>query len=64
MRVQPNITKYWILHHDNAPAHAALSVAQFFYQMQYDDAAASLLNPHPATSFISKIKIGSERTPF
>ena len=29
MRVRPNITKNWILHHDNAPAHVALSVAQF-----------------------------------
>jgi hypothetical protein len=29
MRVRPNIAKNWFLHHDNAPAHAALSVAQF-----------------------------------
>jgi len=28
MRVLPNITKYWTVHHDNLPAHAALSVAQ------------------------------------
>jgi len=29
MRVCPNIATNWILHHDNAPAHAAFSVAQF-----------------------------------
>jgi transposase len=29
MWVRPNIAKNWILHHDDAPAHAALSVAQF-----------------------------------
>jgi hypothetical protein len=29
MRVRPNIAKNWILHHDNAPARVALSVAQF-----------------------------------
>jgi len=28
MRVCPNITTNWILYHDNAPAHAAFSVAQ------------------------------------
>ena len=27
--VRPNIAINWILHHDNAPAHAAFSVAQF-----------------------------------
>ena len=30
MHVRPNITKNWILHHDSTPAHAALSVAQFW----------------------------------
>ena len=29
MQVRPNTAKNQILHHDNAPAHAALSVAQF-----------------------------------
>jgi len=29
IRVCPNITPNWVLHHDNAPAHAAFSVAQF-----------------------------------
>jgi len=29
MRVRPNIATNWILHHDNAPVHAAFSVAQF-----------------------------------
>jgi len=29
MRVRPNIATNWILHHDNTPAHAAFSVAQF-----------------------------------
>jgi histone-lysine N-methyltransferase SETMAR len=29
MRVRPNIAENWILLHDNAPAHTALSVAQF-----------------------------------
>jgi len=29
IRVHPNIATNWILHHDNAPAHAAFSVAQF-----------------------------------
>jgi len=29
MRVRPSIVTDWILHHDNAPAHAAFSVAQF-----------------------------------
>ena len=29
MQVQPNIATNWILHHDNAPAHAAFPVAQF-----------------------------------
>jgi len=29
MRVRPNITTNWILHHDNALAHAAFYVAQF-----------------------------------
>jgi len=29
MRVHPNIAKNWILHHDNATAHAALSAVQF-----------------------------------
>jgi len=29
IRVCPNIATNWILHHDNAPAHAAFSVAQF-----------------------------------
>jgi len=28
--VRPNIATNWILHHDNAPAHAVFSVAQFF----------------------------------
>jgi len=28
MRVRPNKAKNWILHHDNAPAHVVLSVAQ------------------------------------
>ena len=35
-----------------------------FDKKQYGDAAASLLNSHPATFFILKSKIGSERTPF
>jgi len=44
MRVRPNIATNWTLHHDNAPAHAAFSVAQFFdIQRHYGDAAASLL---------------------
>ena len=30
IRVRPNIATNWILHHDNASAHAAFSVAQFF----------------------------------
>ena len=30
MRFRPNNGKNWILHHVNAPAHAAFSVAQFF----------------------------------
>ena len=29
IRVRPNIATNWILHHDNAPAHAAFSVVQF-----------------------------------
>ena len=29
IRVRSNITTNWILHHDNVPAHAAFSVAQF-----------------------------------
>ena len=29
MRLRPNIATNWILHHDNATAHAAFSVAQF-----------------------------------
>ena len=29
IRVRPNIATNWILHHDNAHAHAAFSVAQF-----------------------------------
>jgi len=29
IRVLPNITTNWILHHDNAPAHAEFSVTQF-----------------------------------
>jgi hypothetical protein len=29
MRVRPNIAKNWILHQDNVPAHAALSVVKF-----------------------------------
>jgi len=30
MRVRSNIATNWILDHDNAPAHAAFSVAQSF----------------------------------
>jgi len=29
MQIRPNIAINWILYHDNAPTHAALSVAQF-----------------------------------
>jgi len=29
IRVRPSIATNWILHHDNAPAHAAFSVTQF-----------------------------------
>ena len=29
IRARPNIATNWILHHDNAPAHAAFSVVQF-----------------------------------
>jgi len=29
IQVRPNIATNWILHHDNAPAHAAFSVVQF-----------------------------------
>ena len=29
MRVRPNIVKNWILHNNNAPVHALLSVAHF-----------------------------------
>jgi transposase len=29
MRIHPNIATKWILHPDNAPAHAAFSVVQF-----------------------------------
>ena len=60
MPVLPNITKYWILHHENAPAHAAFSVAQFLIkcitvmpQPPYSSRTLRLL-------FISKSKIGSE----
>ncbi|XP_052748163.1 protein GVQW3-like [Galleria mellonella] len=28
-RVRPNIARNWILHHDNAPCHTALSVSQY-----------------------------------
>ena len=29
IRIHPNISTNWILHHDNAPAHAAFSGVQF-----------------------------------
>jgi transposase len=28
-QVRRNITDYWVLHHDNAPAYAALSIYEF-----------------------------------
>ena len=67
MRVRPNIATNWILHHDNAPAHAAFSLAQFLTSKGiYGDAAASLLTWSRALRllFIPKNKIGSERIPF
>ncbi|GFX40039.1 putative transposase [Trichonephila clavipes] len=30
MRVRPNIKNSWVLHHDNAPCHTAISVNRFF----------------------------------
>jgi len=29
MRMRPNIKNNWVLHHDNAPCHTAISVNQF-----------------------------------
>ena len=60
LQFRPNIAINWILHHDNAPAHAALS------DSAVRDAAASVLTWSRTLRLlsISKGKIGSERTPF
>ena len=34
LRVRANIARNWILHHDNAPSHTALSVQQFLTSKQ------------------------------
>jgi hypothetical protein len=44
MRFHPNIAKNLILHHDNAPAHVALSVAQF---LTYKRTAVMPQSPYP-----------------
>jgi len=44
IRVRPNIATNWILHHENAPAHAAFSVAQFL------TSKGITMMPHPPYS--------------
>jgi len=67
MRVRPHIATNWILHHDNAPAHTAFSVAQFLTSkgitvMPQPPYAPDLA---PCDFFLfQKNKIGSEMTPF
>jgi len=65
MRVRRNIAQNWILRHDNVPAHAALSAVQFLTSK----CITAMLQPPYSTRnlllpFISKSKIGSERTQF
>jgi len=66
MRVRPNIARNWILHHDNAPAHAAFSVAQFLTSKGITVMPQPLYLPDlaPCDFFNSKKKNGNERTPF
>jgi hypothetical protein len=56
MWVRPNMAKNGILNDDNAPAHAALSVAHFFdISMHYGESQPPYaLISHLATSFCFK----------
>ena len=67
IRVRPNIATNWILHHDNAPAHAVLSVEQFLTSKGTTVMLQPPYSPDlaPCDYFLfQKNKIGSERTLF
>ena len=43
-RVRPEIVDTWMLHHDNAPCHTAISVNEFLAKERYfSDSAATIL---------------------
>jgi len=56
MPVHPNIATNWILHHDNAPDHAAFSVAQFLASKGITVTLQPPYSPvsRPATSYFKK----------
>jgi len=45
-RVRTDIANDWVLHHDNAPAHTALSIREFLTKNNI------LILPHPPTAQI------------
>jgi hypothetical protein len=68
MWVSPNISKNRILHHDSAPAHTALSVAQFWASkcitvMPQSPYSPDLAHCYFFSLFFPKYGIGSESTP-
>jgi len=42
-RVRPEITDTWMLHHDNAPCHTAISVNGFLAKKYFSVPAATIL---------------------
>ncbi|GFW09757.1 putative transposase [Trichonephila clavipes] len=45
MRVRPNIKNSWVLHHDNAPCHTAISVSRFVASKNIPVAPQPLIRP-------------------
>ena len=50
VRVRPSIADNWMLHHDNAPCHTAISVNQLFHSPPYSPDLCEPVVPQPPYS--------------
>ena len=47
-RVRPDIARTWMLHHDNAPCHTAVSINEFFVEKSIPEVPQPPFSPDPS----------------